>query len=151
MGERSNATIYKLTSYRYGEVVSPSLPRKLTGVYWGYSVRVATSFSEVFMKAPYEEGYDLTIGTSDKGIPLTDCADSEFQGFKHVLVVFGGLNGLEYVLKCDENLNIDNVSLLFDKYLNICPKQGSKIIRTEEAVLISLALIVPRLSVVNNN
>lgn len=121
------------------------------GVYWGYSVRLASSLSEVFTKAPYEEGYDLTLGTSVKGTAITDYADSDFQGFQHVLIVFGGRDGLESALDCDENLNIDNVSLLFDKYLNTCPNQGSRTIRTEEAVLISLALIVPRLATGNKN
>lgn len=131
---------------RYGEVVPPSLPREVLGVYWGYSVRLATSLSEVFTKAPYQEGYDLTIGTSDKGDSIKDCAASEFHGFKHILIVFGGLEGLEAALENDDNLNIDNVSLLFDKYLNTCPNQGTRTIRTEEAVVISLALIIPKIN-----
>lgn len=126
---------------RYGEVVPPSQPREITGVYWGYLVRIAASLSEVFTNGPYREGYDLTIGTSDKGQSISDCADTEFRGFKHILIVFGGLQGLEAALENDESLNIDNVSLLFDKYLNTCPTQGARTIRTEEAVIISLALI----------
>ncbi|VEN57832.1 unnamed protein product [Callosobruchus maculatus] len=55
-----------------GVIVSPSTPRKETGIYWGYSVRIATSLSKVFSQCPYKEGYDLTIGTSDKGTPVED-------------------------------------------------------------------------------
>lgn len=131
---------------RYGEVVSPSLPKEVLGVYWGYTVRLASSLSEVFTKSPYQEGYDLTIGTSDKGDSISDCSDSDFKGFKHILIVFGGLEGLEAALENDDNLNIENVSLLFDKYLNTCPNQGTRTIRTEEAVLISLSLITSKIS-----
>ena len=45
--------------------------------------------------------------------------------------MFGGLKGLEYSLECDENLQVDDVRLLFDHYLNTCPGQGSRTIRTE--------------------
>ena len=50
---------------------------------------------------------------------------------RHLLVVFGGLKGLEYSLDCDEQLTVADVSLLFDHYLNTCPHQGSRTIRTE--------------------
>ncbi|KAE8593072.1 hypothetical protein XENTR_v10018967 [Xenopus tropicalis] len=36
-------------------------------------------------------------------------------------------------------------SILFNHYLNTCPDQGSRTIRTEEAILISLAALKPRL------
>lgn len=48
-------------------VVAPSTPRAEMGVYWGYNVRIANSLSSVFSQSPYQEGYDITIGTSDKG------------------------------------------------------------------------------------
>ena len=48
--------------------------------------------------------------------------------------MFGGLNGLEYSLEADESLSINNVALLFDHYLNTCPMQGSRTIRTEVCV-----------------
>lgn len=40
-----------------GLVISPTTPRKESGVYWGYSVRLADSLSEVVSKCPYKEGY----------------------------------------------------------------------------------------------
>jgi len=39
----------------------------------------------------------------------------------------------------DPHLNIDDSSLVFDKYINTCPQQGSRTIRTEEAILLTLA------------
>uniref|UniRef100_A0A1B6KQ83 Uncharacterized protein n=1 Tax=Graphocephala atropunctata TaxID=36148 RepID=A0A1B6KQ83_9HEMI len=130
----------------YGSVVPPSQPKTELGVYWGYSVRIAKSLSDVFTKSPYQEGYDFTIGTSDKGIAIEECEDCLFKDFKHMLVVFGGLDGLESALECDETLTVNEVSLLFDKYLNTCPNQGSRTIRTEEAILISLAQITTKIS-----
>lgn len=48
-----------------------------------------------------------------------------------MLVVFGGLQGLEASVDTDENLSVTEPSVLFDLYLNTCPGQGSRTIRTE--------------------
>lgn len=122
----------------YGTVVSPEEPTKVQNLYWGYSVRIAHSLSEVLTKSPYPGGYDLTLGTSDKGKNIDDIKKKELKTFNHVLVVFGGLKGLEVALEQDD-VSVDDPSLLFDYYLNTCPNQGSRTIRTEEAVLITLA------------
>ena len=53
-------------------VVSPSAPRTEQGLYWGYSVRLAPSFGAVFTQSPYEEGYDISIGTSERGSSVDD-------------------------------------------------------------------------------
>ncbi|XP_066259976.1 putative methyltransferase C9orf114 [Euwallacea similis] len=125
-----------------GTIVSPSLPRSETGIYWGYSVRIANSLSKVFSHCPYKKGYDLTIGTSDKGTSVDEFTCPKY---KHLLVVFGGLHGLEAALENDSVLDADDPSLLFDSYLNTIPEQGSKTIRTEEAILISLTALKSKL------
>lgn len=51
--------------------------------------------------------------------------------FRHLLVVFGGLQGLEASVDTDQNLDVTDPSVLFDLYLNTCPGQGSRTIRTE--------------------
>lgn len=119
-------------------VVSPSMPRAETGIYWGYSVRVAASLSDVFAQSPYDSGYDLTIGTSDKGDNVHGIA-AQSMAYNHALLVFGGLQGLESALENDDRLTVDDPALLFDEYVNIAPAQGSRTIRTEEAILIALA------------
>ncbi|XP_076014786.1 kynurenine--oxoglutarate transaminase 1-like [Genypterus blacodes] len=119
-----------------GVVVAPHVPRTEGGLYWGYSVRLASCLSAVFTESVYKEGYDLTIGTSEKG---TDLDQTTLAPFKHLLVVFGGLQGLEASVDTDQNLDVTDPSLLFDLYLNTCPGQGSRTIRTEEAILISMA------------
>ena len=51
--------------------------------------------------------------------------------FRHMLVVFGGLSGLEASVETDDNLDVSDPSSLFNLYLNTCPSQGSRTIRTE--------------------
>lgn len=53
-----------------GSAVSPSCPRTEGGLYWGYEVRLARSLGAVLAEAPYKGGYDLTLGTSERGEPV---------------------------------------------------------------------------------
>ena len=58
--------------------------------------------------------------------------------------MFGGPQGLEHALQHDELAGQHGCpSELFDRYLNTCFDQGSRTIRTEEAILISLAFLQP--------
>ncbi|KAK7896449.1 hypothetical protein WMY93_021774 [Mugilogobius chulae] len=111
-----------------GVVVAPHVPRTEGGLYWGYTVRLASCLSAVFTESPYKDGYDLTVGTSERGSSLDQ---TSLTPFKHLLVVFGGLQGLEASLDADQNLDVTDPSVLFDLYLNTCPSQGSRTIRTE--------------------
>lgn len=60
-----------------------------------------------------------------------------------MLVVFGGLKGLEASLESDESLEVSDPSILFHHYINTCPGQGSRTIRTEEAILITMSALRP--------
>eukprot|EP01138_Halocafeteria_seosinensis_P000650 gb/GECG01000666.1/.p1 GENE.gb/GECG01000666.1/~~gb/GECG01000666.1/.p1 ORF type:complete len:410 (+),score=49.29 gb/GECG01000666.1/:1-1230(+) len=133
------------TKVLLGRAVSPRAPREQLGVYWGYEVRIANTFSEVFTKCPYDEGYDLTVGTSERGHESIDNPHFNLPPFKHMLLVFGGVNGLEDALDADESLAFlkGDIASLFDKWVNTCPRQGSGTIRTEEAVVTSLAAFQP--------
>ncbi|NXX82599.1 CI114 methyltransferase, partial [Urocolius indicus] len=125
---------------RKGTVVSSQQPRTAAGLYWGYSVRLASCLSAVFSECPFKEGYDVSIGTSERGSSVDQAT---LPSFRHALVVFGGLEGLEAGLDVDPNLEVTDPSDLFDLYLNTCPRQGSRTIRTEEALLISLSALRP--------
>lgn len=131
-----------------GQVVSPLVPRLETGIYWGYSVRLAANLTEIFSKCPYPKGYDLTVGTSDKGTSIDNVKEKSLS-YNHALIVFGGLAGLEAALELDPHLSIDDPSLLFHKYLNTCPEQGSRTIRTEEAILVTLSELRTKLAPIN--
>ncbi len=44
--------------------------------------------------------------------------------FQHLLIVFGGLKGLEIAVESDEKLSdVQDPADLFDLYLNTCPDQ----------------------------
>ncbi|XP_043593533.1 putative methyltransferase C9orf114 homolog [Bombus pyrosoma] len=136
-----------------GFIVPPDVPRSDTGIYWGYTVRLANNLTEALTQCPYKNGYDLTIGTSDKGNSIDD-VESKSIKYHHALIIFGGLCGLEAAVENDPNLNVDDASLVFDQYLNTCPQQGSRTIRTEEAILITLAelrtKLFPKVSLLPN-
>ena len=102
----------------------------------------------MFTKSPFKGGYDFTIGTSERGTNVDNCnlVKESKEKFKHLLIVFGGVKGLEVALQNDEELKeVEDPSVLFDTYLNTCPKQGSRTIRTEEAILVSLAALRPKI------
>ncbi|KAL4708296.1 hypothetical protein ACJJTC_007702 [Scirpophaga incertulas] len=131
-----------------GKIVSLTTPRAETGVYWGYTVRIANNLSQVFTQSPYKNGYDLTIGTSDKGSSIDNLPNKELN-YNHALIVFGGLHGIEAALESDEQLQIDEASLLFNHYINVLPNQGSRTIRTEEAVIVALSSLRSKLKAQN--
>lgn len=129
-----------------GKAVAPSTPRTKGGLYWGYTVRTAGSLSAVINECPYG-GYDLLIGTSERGDSVDKVREKLSQKFNHALIVFGGLKGIEAALENDEKLpQVDDARDLFKFYLNTCPGQGSNTIRTEEALLITLSALRPFLT-----
>jgi predicted SPOUT superfamily RNA methylase MTH1 len=127
------------------EPVSSDEPREESGYFWGFSIRRAESLSDVFTECPYDGGYDVSIGTSERGIDsqqLYSGSEEEKIGpFRHLLVVFGGVAGLEVAVKNDtelQKLGVVEAKDVFDRWVNVCPGQGSRTIRTEEAVWIGL-------------
>jgi hypothetical protein len=152
--------------YLFGKVVSRNAPREQAGVYWGFDVRVADSLldsltppSQQDEYAEEDMQYDLVIGTSEHGTPAgaQPGVPSPFPltlpEFSRCMIVFGGVHGLEHSARCDERLakagigaatsNAVPLAELFDFYINTCPRQGSRTIRTEEAIPISLATLQP--------
>lgn len=124
-----------------GIAVSPAAPREEKGTYWGYTTRLATSMQAVFDECPFEEGYDLKIGTSERGHVSIDDKKYKVPNYKHSLIVFGGVAGIEECVDADESIKVSGAKsfTLFDQWVNVCPYQASRTIRTEEAVLITLA------------
>jgi predicted SPOUT superfamily RNA methylase MTH1 len=137
-----------------GEAVDPAEPREDAGYYWGFNVRRAGNLSDVFTECPFEGGYDITIGTSERGMDVEALYEDEEQKisrFKHLVVIFGGVAGLEVAVKNDgelQKLGVVEAKDVFDRWINVCPGQGSRTIRTEEAIWIGLMGL--RRLVVNN-
>lgn len=50
-----------------GDPVPNDEPSKNCGLYWGYQVRIADTFSSIFSQSPHEDGYDLCVGISSNG------------------------------------------------------------------------------------
>mmetsp|Transcript_13103 Transcript_13103/g.31873 ORF Transcript_13103/g.31873 Transcript_13103/m.31873 type:complete len:494 (+) Transcript_13103:114-1595(+) len=150
-----------------GKVVSPTTPRDKDGIYWGYTTRMASSINAIFEECPYDGGYDLKVGTSERGdISIDDpkfCLmkkemrkakksksdnndnDGEEHHFDHLLIVFGGVAGIEESVDADESMVLsgEDSKKMFDVWVNVCPYQGSRTIRSEEAVFITLARLSP--------
>ncbi|CAK9173648.1 unnamed protein product [Ilex paraguariensis] len=119
------------------QVVSSSKPREEGRMYWGYKVRYASNISSVLKDCPHKGRYDHLIGTSEHGLTYKS-SELTLPSFRHLLIAFGGLAGLEESIEEDKSLKGKNVREIFDSYLNTCPRQGSRTIRTEEAIFISL-------------
>ena len=136
--EDRNATIPALA-------VAPSTPRQESGYYWGYTVRYASCLSAVFTECSFDEGYDMAIGASERGKPMFTFTEPtsgkpNLPQVDHTLICFGGVAGLEAAIAADGNLQRVNASpeTIFDAWVNLCPGQGSRTIRTEEAVWLGL-------------
>lgn len=128
-------------------------PREESGYYWGFDVRKASGLSDVFTECTYDGGYDVTVGTSERGINMEElyAGEAKVEKFKHLLILFGGVAGLEVAVKNDKELSqigVTDAKDVFDRWINVCPGQGSRTIRTEEAVWIGLSGL--RRLVVNN-
>ncbi len=121
-------------------MAAPSDPREQLGTCWGYTTRLAKGIHGLLHSCPFPGGYDLKLGTSEHGQVVAP-ENLALPGFRHLLVAFGGPLGLEDSLEHDKRLKGKETSEVFDLYLNTCAGQGSRTIRTEEAVLISMAFL----------
>ena len=85
-------------------------------------------------------GYDFVIGTSERGEELTPQKTAALPPFQHLLVVLGGQAGIEAAAENDAELKLgaEDVGELFDWWVNCVVGQGSRTIRTEEAIWIVL-------------
>ncbi|KAG1143643.1 hypothetical protein G6F37_006017 [Rhizopus arrhizus] len=119
------------------KVVSPKAPREKSGLYWGYSIRLASSFSKVMTDSPYE--YDFLIGVSDcKGDNVYQPSiKDKVKPFEHILIAFGAPNGgLEEAIEADEDLKVgeENANELFDLFIQPLTS-GTRSIKLETLML----------------
>lgn len=106
--------------------------------YWGYTVTVEkNSFGNVVKN----RDFDLIIATSRYGVTLRDVVEKiaeEWRKANAIAVAFGApTQGLREILK-SEGLNLDDV---VDFVINTIPEQGTETVRTEEALIASLAIL----------
>jgi predicted SPOUT superfamily RNA methylase MTH1 len=106
--------------------------------YWGYTVTVE---NHSFGKLVENGKFDLTIATSKIGAKFMDVAEKIAEKWKkanRTLVAFGApTRGLHEIVG-DEGKNLNDIA---DFVVNMIPEQGTETIRTEEALLASLAIL----------
>lgn len=117
-----------------GEIIESS---KIS-IYWGYRVRQPKIKLGTLLE---KERYDLRIGTSRYGTNVVDAWSKISNSLKNegrVLVAFGSpRSGLTEILQ-DEGKTPEGV---FDFFINTVPDQNVSTVRTEEAVITTLALL----------
>lgn len=106
--------------------------------YWGYTVTVEEHpFGSLLKK----RGFNLVIATSKYGSPFADVAEEVAEKWRTangVLVAFGApTQGLSEIVK-HEGLCLDNI---VDFVVNTVPLQGTETVRTEEALIATLAIL----------
>jgi predicted SPOUT superfamily RNA methylase MTH1 len=111
--------------------------RKDVPVYWGYRVRVEKrSFGHLVA----DGGFDLKIATARVGDYFMDVAErigAKWGGSQRVLVAFGAPSRGLHEITDDERLKLDEI---VDFVVNTVPGQGTVTVRTEEALLATLAI-----------
>lgn len=124
------------------KIVPPSSPLN-EGLFWGYTVRLAPSLAAALVPPAPSKAYDLLIGLSERGTNIDSLpSPDEFPKYTKALIVLGGLAGLELTIEKEKEalgLEADQAGDLFDYWVNVCVDQGSRTIRTEEALGIGLS------------
>ncbi len=125
-----------------GEIVKD--PSICNNIYRGYRVKVYPDI--VSLISDYEKNY-VILATSRKGVYVRDIIEELKEAVnrkKKLLLLFGGpFEGL-YEIASYHNLNLDNKA---DYVVNVVYHQFTKTIRTEEAILITLAILDYALSI----
>jgi predicted SPOUT superfamily RNA methylase MTH1 len=137
MGERLTVKIVKATE----RVEAENADRAEIPVYWGYRVSAEKhSFSDLVKAGKY----DLTVGTSKFGSRFADVADklaARWANANSVLLAFGAPARGLFEIARDEGASLND---LVDFVVNTIPGQGTETVRTEEALLATLAVFRTR-------
>jgi len=106
--------------------------------YWGYRITVS---KKPLGRLVETSRWDLTVATSRRGTPFMEVRDKLVTRWKTArkrLVALGApTQGLHEIL-AQEGLNLNEK---FDFVVNTIPNQGTKTVRTEEALYASLAIL----------
>lgn len=140
VGKRITVKIVEIDMQIHAELAD----RKETSAYGGYAV---TLEKQLFGKLVKSRGFDLAIATSKYGAPFADMADlivERWRTSKTVMIAFGPPTmGLHEIAK-QEELKLEDIT---DFVVNTIPEQGTETVRTEEAVIASLAILNVRFGV----
>jgi predicted SPOUT superfamily RNA methylase MTH1 len=107
--------------------------------YWGYTLsRERKSLKDLLGK----RDFDLTIATSRHGTCLMDIAKKicdRWRAAGKILILFGAPSWGLYEIARSEGFKLDDY---VDFVVNTIPFQGTETVRTEEALIASLATLV---------
>jgi len=106
--------------------------------YWGYKVTVE---KHPFGKMVKNRDFNLTIATSKYGVPFVDVAEKiigKWRKANNILVAFGAPTQGLYEIVEYEGLSLEEI---VDFVVNTIPTQGAETVRTEEALIASLAIL----------
>ena len=106
--------------------------------YWGYKVRVE---KHSFVQLMVDGDFDLKIATAKIGDAFRDVAskiDAKWRSSQRVLVAFGAPSKGLHEIAEDEGVKLGSIA---DFVVNMVPSQGTVTVRTEEALLASLAIL----------
>jgi len=133
-GKRTTVKITKINEQVQVDLAS----REEIPHYWGYTI---TTETQPFVKMLKSRNFDLTIATSKYGTPFADAAEEISERWKSaqkILLAFGApTQGLYEIVK-HEGFNLDDMA---DFIINTIPTQGTETVRTEEALIASLAIL----------
>ena len=131
---------FRVRRKEQGELFLEPVEREEVPYYWGYRVhKLGGGLKRLIERARHD--YDLLIGTSRQGEPVHAIARglaASLRASERVLLLFGSPSEGLYEMAAREGLELEDAC---DFVLNAVPEQGVATIRTEEAVLICLALI----------
>ena len=133
LGRRVTVKIGSVNNYVMASLVNRSeIPH-----YWGYTVTIwEGSLGKLVQSRPFE----LKIATSKYGVPFPDVEEKiaeRWESVKDILIVFGAPAKGLYEIAKQEGLNLNRI---VDFVVNTIPGQCTETVRTEEALIASLAV-----------
>ena len=134
INQRLTVKITKITDHVEVQIAN----RKEVPEYWGYEISIEHRSLSTFLNS---RRFDLTVGTSkiaDRFQDVSNALIAQWKGANSIVLLFGApTRGLFEIAK-DQGTNLcDQVDFL----LNTIPYQGTETVRTEEALLATLAIL----------
>jgi len=134
IGKRVTVRITKVDKRVEAELAS----RNEIPEYWGY---IVTAEKLSFRKMVKTRGFGLTVATSKYGVPLFNVAEEIAERWRKagtILVAFGAPTQGLYEIVEQDGFDLEEI---VDFVVNTVPMQGTETIRTEEALVASLAVL----------
>ena len=104
--------------------------------YWGYTITTENSLGKLVER----RHFDMKIATSKYGVPFPQVKEKiaeKWKSAENILIAFGAPTKGLYEIVQQEGLNLDQIA---DFVVNTIPGQCTETVRTEEALIASLAV-----------